>query len=377
MKLSVKDEIKNNLSIEQVEDFVMELGAEPRRYGGTLTCKTICHCGNSHKLYYYENTKLFKCYTDCGGEAFDLFDLIVRHKKADHKQIMVNGRERDWTLPDAIKLVASYFHLPIEEDDGNELDEVSGVDVWGHLRKKQKIISTTTLEADVNLPTYDEHLLDRFPQPRIYPWEREGIDYGTIKKFNVKYDPLNGDIIIPHYNVDNKLIGIRARTLIQEKAKKGAKYMPAKIGKKMYNHPLSFNVYNLNHAKNNIKKSKLAIIGEGEKFCMMFSSMFGSENDISVAVCGSNLIQYQMQLLKEAGAKELVIAFDKQFKEIGDKEWKMWTDKLLMIHKKYGKFIKISYMFDRSGKMLDYKDSPIDKGKDVFMQLFKERFSLQ
>ena len=39
-------------------------------------------------------------------------------------------------------------------------------------------------------------------------------------------------------------------------------------------------------------------VGEGEKFCLMYQSYFGIENDITVAVCGSNLTNYQVQLLK-------------------------------------------------------------------------------
>lgn len=40
-----KDEIKNSLSIEQIEDIVAELGGEPRSMGSFLTCRTICHGG--------------------------------------------------------------------------------------------------------------------------------------------------------------------------------------------------------------------------------------------------------------------------------------------------------------------------------------------
>ena len=54
-----KDEIKNSLTIDQIEDIVADLGGEPQNHGEYLVCKTICHGGDSHKLYYYDNTKLF------------------------------------------------------------------------------------------------------------------------------------------------------------------------------------------------------------------------------------------------------------------------------------------------------------------------------
>ena len=105
---------------------------------------------------------------------------------------------------------------------------------------------------------------------------------------------------------------------------------------------------------------------------MLYASYFGEENDISVAVCGSSLINYQVKLLLSLGVEEIIIAFDKQFKEIGDDEWKRWTKKLTDIHTKYGAYTQISYMFDKND-LLDYKMSPIDNGKDIFLKMFKER----
>ena len=58
-----------------------------------------------------------------------------------------------------------------------------------------------------------------------------------------------------------------------------------------------------------------------EKSCLKYQSYFGLENDISVACCGSSVSAYQIQLLIEAGAEEIIIAFDRQFKEIGDNEF--------------------------------------------------------
>ena len=148
--------------------------------------------------------------------------------------------------------------------------------------------------------------------------------------------------------------------------------MPAIINGKMYNHPLGFNLYNINNSKNNIKNVNIAIVGEGEKFCLGYASYFGMENDITVACCGSNLTSYQFNLLLSLGVEEIVIAFDKQFQEIGDKEWRRWTKKLTEINSKYGKYVKISYMFDKDN-LLGYKESPIDAGKDIFTQMFMDR----
>ena len=112
-----------------------------------------------------------------------------------------------------------------------------------------------------------------------------------------------------------------------------------------------------------------------EKSCLLYGSMFGMENDISVATCGFNILNYQVDLLIEAGAKEIIIAFDKQFKNLGDDEWKRLVEKLYGIYHKFGHSIQISYIFDTEN-LLDYKDSPIDKGKDIFIKLVSNRICI-
>ena len=72
-----KNAIKNSLSLEQMYSLLDDLGAAPQPQGSIILNKTICHCGNSHKLYYYDNTKLFKCYTDCAS-SFDIYELETK-----------------------------------------------------------------------------------------------------------------------------------------------------------------------------------------------------------------------------------------------------------------------------------------------------------
>lgn len=112
-----------------------------------------------------------------------------------------------------------------------------------------------------------------------------------------------------------------------------------------------------------------------EKSCLLYRSYFGIENDITVACCGSSITNYQIQLLRDCGAKEIIIAFDRQFEELGDDDFKKLTKKLTNIHSKYKNYVNISFMFDKE-KITGYKASPIDEGKEKFLKLFKERISL-
>ena len=72
-----------------------------------------------------------------------------------------------------------------------------------------------------------------------------------------------------------------------------------------------------------------------EKSCLLYASYFGIENDLSVAVCGSSFIQYQAWLLINLGVEEIIICLDKQFKEIGDSEFKKLVKNLRNIYTKY------------------------------------------
>lgn len=359
-------ELKNNLTIEQVMDLVAELGGEPRiQPGGEyFTARTICHGGDSHKLYYYNNTHLFRCYTYCSPEIFDIFELVRK----------VNSRQnQEWTLPHAINYVASYFGISIQNHDFDNTQEK--LQDWQILSNYDRISSSNNNQKQrVEMIFYSEDILKHLPQPHILPWEEEGITYDVMRNRGVCYDPAAHGIVIPHYNIDGDLIGIRERTLVKEEEKYG-KYKPAILNGKMYNHPLGFALYNLNFSKENIKIIQKAVVFEGEKSCLKYASLFGIDNDISVAVCGSSLINYQVDLLLSLGTKEIIIAFDKQFKEIGDDEWKKWTTKLKDIHKKYSPKCQISFMFDKNGD-LDYKSSPIDHGEKTFMKLFQERVIL-
>lgn len=356
------EQIKEKISFEQMFELLCSLGAEPIQKGDIIICRTICHDGDSHKLYYYDNTRLFRCYTQCNDGYFDIFQLLIK----------LNSGHGEYSLAAAVNYVKQFFGIYIENEkfsqEGKELPD------WQILNNYLNSTAQKANKRKVEMKFYDGSFLRFLPRPRILPWEKEGIKPEIIKYHNICYNSSSQAIVIPHYDINDKLVGIRERTLIKENEIYG-KYRPMFLNKKMYNHPLGFNLYNINNSKNHIKEYKKAIVFEGEKSPLLYASYFGQENDITVACCGNNLSQYQFELLMSLDIEELIIAFDKQFQKLGDEEFNGWTKKLTDINKKYGKYVKITYMFDK-GNLLDYKDAPIDKGKEVFMKMYRERFSI-
>ena len=359
-----KAEIRSSLSIDNIFDILVEWGGEPEYTDFGILSSTICHNlpgEGSHKLYYYENSGLFRCYTGC-QESFDIFELTMKVAEIQ------SGKHYD--LNDAVRFIAFKFGIIIHSDE--ELEQPDFED-WKILNSYDRIQKVELKNNDITLQEYDQTILSRLNYTlRIEPWLREGITQEMLDCASIGYY-LGGDqITIPHFDKDGRFVGLRGRTMCKEEAERYGKYRPLTVNKNLYNHPLGMNLYGLNWSKNNIKLMKKAIVFESEKSVLLYGSYFGPENNISVACCGSNLSVYQVQLLLDAGAEEIIIAFDRQFQEIGDKEFKHLTDNLKKIHTKFHTMATISFIFDKQ-MITGYKSSPIDHGPDIFLKLFKNR----
>lgn len=358
-----KSKIKESLSTENIFDLLVEWGGDPEYTDFGVLSTTICHNlpgDGSRKLYYYENSTLFKCYTGCDS-TFDIFELAIKVFDIQH------NRELD--LNDAVRFIAARFGLSgktIEDDDTPE--------DWKFLDNYDRLAEIEVKDYSVCLKEYDPIILQRLNyEVKLTPWLDEGISQNVINEAQIGYYPGADMITIPHFDAGGRFVGLRGRALAQDDVDRFGKYRPIKIMKQMYNHPLGMNLYNLDHSKENIGIIGKAIIFESEKSCLLYRSYF--DCDISVACCGSNISAYQIHMLLDAGAKEIIVAFDRQFQEVGDKEFKHLTSNLTKTHNKYKNDVQISFIFDK--KMITgYKASPIDEGKDKFLQLFKERIIL-
>ena len=362
-----KVKIREALTDENIYDLLQEWGGDPQRAPFGYTSATICHNPpgeGSRKLYYYDNTGLFRCYTGCDS-YFDIFELVTKVAKIQW--------DKDYDLNDAVRWIAQRFGF---SGDHENRPEDERLDDWKYLANYERIQDIALKDNSIVLKEYENDILERFNYTvKIGPWLREGITQAAIEQAKIGFYPGADQITIPHFDKDGRFIGLRGRTMCAEEGELYGKYRPMKINKELYNHPLGMNLYNLNNSKRAIGIIKKAIIFEGEKSCLLYQSYFGLENDISVACCGSSVSAYQIQMLLDAGAEEIVVAFDRQFQDIGDEEFKHLKTSLMRLRSKYKNFATISFIFDKN-MITGYKDSPIDCGPDIFLQLFKERIVL-
>ena len=359
-----KEDIRETLTNEQIFELLEQWGGNPSWETNSIISDTICHNPpgeGSHKLYYYFNTKLFCCYTGCDEPIFDAFQLCIKVMSIQH--------DLNYDLNDAVRWVAHYFHIAGQEEG---IPEEEGLEDWRILANYARIKDIQYSVPQITLEEYDASILDRFNyNVRLRPWLDEGISQQVLDNAEIGFYPGKDQITIPHFDKDGRFIGLRGRTVCKEDEIYG-KYRPLIVNGLQYNHPLGLNLYNFNNSRCNIPKIKKAIVFEAEKSCLKYRTYFGVDNDISVACCGSHISAFQMQLLMDAGAKEIVIAFDRQFQIVGDDEYLHLIKNLKKIQGKYKNFVQISYILDIQ-KLTGYKDSPVDKSPEVFLQLFKER----
>lgn len=355
--MNAKDIIEK-ITTEDVKMILKRLGSDctdKSEEHGHVIFNTVCHGGDSHKLYYYLETKRFHCYTHCG--SLSLFDVVMGSKKV--------------SFYESVRFVMEL--LGIEELSLSS--EVSTVDSseFNFLRRYQQINKPIRTQHN-KLNTYSDIVLEMFSDMYYQGWIDEGISIETMKKYNIKYSIYDNAIVIPHYDADGDLVGIRRRSFNTDEVLHGGKYMPMCIEGKWYTHQLQFNLYGLNINKEAIKRQKRIIIVESEKGVMQLDTIYGDDN-VAVALSSSNLSNYQRDMIIDLGVEEVVIALDKQYTNIYGNEYKSYMKKVLSIAKKFNVLVNVIMLWDCNNE-LGYKDSPTDKGKEVFERLYGQKIRL-
>lgn len=341
-------EIIKGITDDAIINLMTQLGSDEYKNTEKYICfKTICHNidvdNASMKLYFYKDTKLFMCYTECQGMS--IFKFLEHYYKT--RQI-----DYDW-YNDIYEVVLNCSTY--------KAAELGFTNSYLPIRDKYQI------KQQKKLKIYPSGVLDVFIKRYTPEWLADGISRKAMDKFNIRYSIGQNKIIIPHYDIDGNLVGIRGRALNQWEVENIGKYMPVQVEKTWYSHPLSLNLYGLYENKENIKNQGICYLCESEKAVLQAESF--SFPNCCVAVCGSNLNKFALKLLRKAcQPKEIVICFDNEEK-LGEEKY---FNKLYNLCKKYSNWCNFSFIYDREG-LLNSKDSPTDKGEEVFKKLLEKR----
>ena len=342
--------IVEGITIDKVKQLLFKLGAkEVIDKGNYLITNTICHNVNAEdaslKLYYYDNYKVFVCYSNC--QTMSIFKFMKHYYEE-------RGIEYDW-VTDIYNVIldCSNFH-PGEGFSAPKYESLR--DKFGRVKR------------EVELPAYNEGALGTFVKHYPPEWLRDGISTAAMDKFGICYSISQNKIIIPHRDVNGRLVGIRGRALNEWEVENIGKYMPVRLEQTWYKHPLSMNLYGLFENKENINQRGICFVAEGEKSVLQAESF--SFPNCTVATCGSaGINKYQLNtLLKIPNLHEIVLCYDQEEKSGEDK----YFYKLYENCKKYSQYINMSFVYVRNGEIA-LKDSPFDRGEKIFMELLKRR----
>ena len=345
------EQIVKDLKDEEVIRLMYELGADRHEETDNyIIFPTICHNENateaSMKLYYYKDTHLLYCYTEDG--PMSIYKFLENYYKT-------RNIEYNWGQ-DILKVV-------FQCSAATELTTKETI-------FKQSLKDKYRKRQSIQLAAYSPNVLESFVKQYPIEWLEDNISAGAMDKYNIRYSISQNKIIIPHYDINNRLVGIRGRAL-NESEIAYAKYAPVKIEDIVYKHKLSLNLYGLNHNWKNIKELGICYIAESEK-AVLQSELFGEKN-CTVAICGSSLNIYQIKLLMQhCQPKEIVLCLDKEELPGEDKYfYKLWD-----MCSKYKLYTNMSFIYDREN-LLNLKDSPFDRGRDIFNKLLEKRVKVK
>lgn len=337
---------------EDIDKIISYFGLEYQDIGNAYILPTYCHHqdGSGHKklyIYFNEDSVIFRCFSNCGTMTLESF--IERYQ--------------DYSYFDAKRLIDDILDRSINGFDKLYKEEELELPF---VKKKQK-------EYKINKVVNDS-VLNSFYSLPYGGWIKENISAKTQEKFHVRFDVVHNAIIIPQLNENGQLVGIRRRALNEFDIENSGKYKPVFADGRWYNADSSTILYGLFENKEDIIRSKKAIVFEAEKSVMQLDTFYNGSAP-AVALYGSNMSSYQADLLRKLGVEELVVALDKEYQN--EHEYQTYLKVLVKKFKNFQSFFTVTFVLDDfNSPLLDYKDSPSDEGKEVFEKLFRKRIIL-
>lgn len=199
---------------------------------------------------------------------------------------------------------------------------------------------------------YEECILNNFIDKPIKSWILEGIGIDAQRAYNVGLDLLTNRITFPIRNRYGRIVGVKGRLIDNSDVTDfNPKYMY------LYNCNMSQELFNIDRAEKHARERKEIIVVESEKSVMKFYT-FGIFN--VVALGSSDISETQVEMLYRLGEDiKVVLAYDedKTVDEIYSQAKKLENE-------------NISFIYDRDD-LLPEKDAPIDRGIEVWNELYK------
>ncbi len=356
-------EVLQQLSDDDIISIMQDLGANLYEHkDNEMIFYCVCHDDlEKHKLYCYKGEEGYNFYCYICLFSGNIISLLMHINRCEFKEAFR-------VLQDKTGIYSSYSsRSKIGFGQGNQMS--SGY--WSLLSSYK-----SRKKAKVELPVFSEKVLGTFSYGVYhYSWVNDHIEWYAMDKFQIGMYVSQQCITIPHRDIEGNFIGLRKRSLLEEEVSRGFKYMPMSISGQEYAHPLAFNLYGLYENKECIQRIKKICLFEAEKSCLQVESYY-PDNNWSLAVCGSNLSNAQRDLIVSLGVNEVILCMDRDWEndsEYVDKKYALFKRKYMKMAQKLIPYVNVYIIEKGMIGSLELKDSPSDKGKEIFESLLKQK----
>lgn len=307
----------------------------------------------SPKLYFYKDSQIYFGYTS--SRSYDIISLV---------QTRLSLLKQPCSFLDACQFILDTTN--INPDSINRVKKEGHVYDWSNLERFIRV-----RKYGNQLSEYNRNIIDTLPP--LYPqaWIDEGISEETMEKYQIRYYERCNQTVIPCFDEEARLIGVRVRNWDEDKVAE-AKYMPLiTLDGTCYKFNTNQVFYGINYNKPEIERTGKVIIVESEKAVMKLDTYMGRHN-IALGMYGSNLgIQRRNQLLK-MGVNTVSYVVDNDFIGQDDEFFEQWREKIRHFIKLWDGFCRVEIVWDNLG-LLGPKENATDRTKEVWEQLWENR----
>lgn len=222
------------------------------------------------------------------------------------------------------------------------------------LNVMKKYASKNTPQKQSSSVILPEDYMNRFEkkESKLKIWIDEGISKESLDRFQVRYDPISDRLVYPIRNMDGRIVNVGGRAVNPNWKS---------LGERKYTYFFQWGtintIYGAFENMDEILKKREIILFEGCK-SVLLADTWGIKN--TGAILTSHLSSNNVKILASLGV-DAVFALDNDVDVRADKNIR-----------KLSKYINVYFIRDTRG-LLDTKDSPVDKGHEVFEKLYESR----
>ena len=364
----IKETLEETMTLDDYELVIDSLDVPiPKKNGNVWTYKSFCHnldlSQAKYNLAFYPNNRSYYCFSEC-CVSHNLLTLVEQRFK-------LVGEPR--TRFNCMRYICSICDIPFNFNDDNKPIKKIEYNWKKTLGKYDKGL----VREDDEDVIIDKSILSSFPKIYHQSWIDDNISVETMEKYGIRFYIYGDAIVIPCFNIDGKLIGIRCRCLNPNAEHK---YYPLRlINNQSFQFPTNDSLYGLWYTKHAISRNRKCVIVESEKGVLQLETFYGSDN-FSVALYGKAMSDKKKMLLLQLGITEIVICLDFDYDTVYDEEGNK-TDDFLKYEKNVFRIGDYFKSFCRVTALISYGGhkrcaSPTDYGKEWYEELYEKREEL-